>query len=271
MTFITDPQIKLIGKPVLNIEGIVAFMDDHGYWWPELERDLDGFASLADKDAEWIVETGGRNCYQSWAKAGEPPKGRSHDDHIKHLIDSGHHSCLEHANLTFMIWNVSRSLSHELVRHRLASYSQPSQRYVDSSDVNFIVPQSIQQLGEDHPLYTEWKRHCEQSVELYEKLTSELSELYRDVPDKTERRKLARQASRSVLPNATETKIMITMNIRSIRHFIKLRASRAADLEIRRLAVKMYHLLENAYPVFTYGMYLKKENDGTETVEFVDS
>ena len=147
LALVKEPEVVLGGKPVLEIEGIMKFLEDHGYEWPELQDKLDGMMSLGDDDGEWLVELAGRNCYQSWAKTGEKPKGRSHEKHIKHLIEIGHGSCLEHANFNFLMWNVSRSLTHELVRHRLASYSQLSQRYVDLSSVSFVVPPALQVLG----------------------------------------------------------------------------------------------------------------------------
>ena len=268
MSFITEPECILVGKPILEIEGVMKFLEAHEYCWPELTDKLQSMASLGDDDGEWLVEFAGRMCYQSWAKDGETIKSRSHEDHIKHLIEVAHGACIEHANFNFVIWNVSRSLSHELVRHRLASYSQLSQRYVDSSDVNFIVPPAIQELSKIAPnSYLKWMKHCERSQQLYEELTIELSEMYGDVESKLERRKKARQAARSVLPNATETKIFVTMNARAIRHLIELRANPAADVEIRKLAVKICRILQDKAPLFAHGLKIVKLDDDTEGVE----
>jgi len=268
MNFITEPEVSLVGKPVLEIEGIIRFLEDHDYSWPELTEKLESMVSLGDDDGEWITEFAGRMCYQSWPKNGETQKGRSHDDHIKHLIEVGHGACIEHATFTFAMWNISRSLTHELVRHRIASYSQLSQRYVDSSNVAFIVPQAIQELAEiDKEAYDEWMEHCTKSQHLYNDLTNRLSEMYSDIDSGLERRKKARQAARSVLPNATETKIVVTMNARAVRHFIELRANPAADLEIRKLAIKMCKILQNQAPLFAHGLKIIKLDDGTEGVE----
>lgn len=268
MNFVTEPKVVLVGKPVLEVDGIMRFLSEHGYDWPELTDKLDSMISLGDDDGEWLVEFAGRMCYQSWPKCGETAKGRSHDDHIKHLIEVRHGACIEHATFNFAIWNVSRSLTHELVRHRLASYSQVSQRYVDSSDVDYIVPPAIQELAKIDPdSYCAWIEHCKRSSELYGHLTTKLSEMYKDTESNLERRKKARQAARSVLPNATETKIVVTMNARAIRHLVELRANPAADVEIRCLAVKICRILQNKAPLFAHGLGIVNLEDGTEGVE----
>lgn len=268
MSFVTEPEVTLVGKPVMEIDGIMRFLNEHGYSWPELTKKLESMMSLGDDDGEWLVETAGRMCYQSWPKQGETIKGRSHEDHIKHLIEVAHGACIEHANFNFVIWNISRSLTHELVRHRIASYSQLSQRYVDSSNVVFVVPPAIQELAKIDPeAYRTWIEHCERSRQLYEELTTKLSNMYEDIENKLERRKKARQAARSVLPNATETKIFVTMNARAIRHLIELRANPAADVEIRCLAVKICRILQNKAPLFAHGLNIVKLEDGTEGVE----
>jgi len=268
MNFITEPEVELIAKPILEIDGIRRFLKEHEYVWPELTKELESMVSLGDNDCEWLVEFAGRMCYQSWPKEGETMKGRSHEDHIRHLIEVGHGACIEHANFTFSIWNVSRSLTHELVRHRIASYSQLSQRYVNSSKVAVVVPPAIQELAQiDKEFYEIWKEHCEACVTLYDVLTDRLSAMYSDIPSKLERRKKARQAARSVLPNATETKIVVTMNARAIRHLIELRANPAADVEIRALAVKICRILQKKAPLFAHGFKIVDLSDNTQGVE----
>ena len=266
--FVTEPEVVLVGKPVLEIDGVIKFLEEHGMEWPELATKLESMMSLGDDDGEWLVEFAGRMCYQSWPKQGETTKGRSHDDHVKHLIEVGHGAAIEHANFNFVMWNISRSLTHELVRHRIASYSQLSQRYVDSSNVSFVVPPAIQELAKTDPdAYRTWVEHCERSRQLYEELTAKLSAMYGDIQSKLERRKKARQAARSVLPNATETKIFVTMNARAIRHLIELRANPAADVEIRSLAIKVCRILQDKAPLFAHGLGIVKLSDGTEGVE----
>jgi len=266
--FVTEPKVKLIGKSIVNIDGLIAFLEDSGMCWPEFQKKLDSNLDLGDDDGNWLIEFGGRNCYQSWPRTGEELKGRTHDEHLKHLIDVGHESCLEHATFNFQIWNVSRSLTHELVRTRIGvAYSQLSQRYVDSSDVCFIIPIAIQELEKTKPeIVNKWKEFCLNSRNFYEELTTELSELYKENPNKTERRKAARQAARSVLPNATETKIMTTLNGRSVRYFMNLRGGEGVEPEIRSLAVKMFKIMQTEFPLIVYKMELFHLTDGSEGV-----
>lgn len=266
--FVTEPEVVLVGKPVMELTGVKYFLEEHGIVWPELEEKLSSMTSLGDDDGEWLVEMAARLCYMSWAKEGETIESRCHEDHIRHLVEVGHGACIEHCTMNFIIWHVSRSLTHELVRHRIASYSQLSQRYVDSSSVCFIVPPAIQELSKNDPdIYRNWVGHCEQSRQLYEKLTEKLSEMYSHVKSRLERRKMARQAARSVLPNCTETKIFVTMNARAVRHLIELRANPAADVEIRKLAVKVFHILKTQAPLLAHGMETVKLADETEGVE----
>jgi len=266
--FVTEPKVVLVGKPVMDISGIARFLAAHGYEWPEFTSKIESMIDLGDDDSSWIVEFAGRMCYQSWPKTGQPPKGRTHNEHVQHLIEVGHGACIEHATFNFAIWDVSRSLTHELVRHRLASYSQLSQRYVDSSSVAFVVPPAIQELAQTDPeAYQMWVDHCEASREVYDKLTVKLADMYSDVESGLERRKKARQAARSVLPNATETKIVVTMNARAIRHLVELRANPAADVEIRALAVKICRILQKEAPLFAHGLNIVTLPDETEGVE----
>jgi len=267
MRLITESRVELIGKPIMEIDGIMAFLDEHDYEWPELSKELDSMSSLGDSDSEWITEFAGRMCYQSWPKKDGTIRGRSHADHIKHLIEVKHGACIEHATFNFAIWGVSRSLTHELVRHRLASYSQLSQRYVDSSDVGIVVPPAIQELKEtDIDAYNMWVENCRMAIVAYDDLTKKLTEMYKDIDSGLERRKKARQAARSVLPNATETKIVVTMNARALRHLVELRANPAADVEIRALAVKICRIIQDKAPLFAHGLNIEKLDDNTEGV-----
>lgn len=263
-SFVTEPKVALVGKMVMDIDGVMEFLNDHEIEWPEMTAKLDSMLDLGDRDCEWICEMAGRTCYMSFGGV-----GRDHESHVKHLIEVFHGSVLEHVQFNFEIWNISRSCSHEIVRHRAGfAYSQISQRYVDSSKVCFIIPPGIQSLVNTEPeLYRDWIAHCEKSRQLYERLTTQLAIFYKDLPEATERRKKARQAARSVLPNATETKIFMSVNGRAIRHFLEMRASAAADLEIRKLAIKIFRIMETKFPLIIHGIEVVKLPDGTEAVE----
>src|SRR6185503_6075689 len=140
---------------------------------------------------------------------------------------------------------VSRSFTHELIRHRHFSYSQLSQRYVDESNSEFVEPDVI---ASDPELHAIWCDAVNATRDAYDRLVAGLQKSYAQVPEATLRRKLARQAARSVLPNATETKIFLTGNARALRHFVALRASEHADVEIRKVAVAMLTLMREQAP-----------------------
>ena len=189
-------------------------------------------------DGERLAEFAGRVCYMSQHN----PAKRSTREYLDNIKKQGHGSVLEHANYTLLLEGVSRSLTHELVRHRAGfAYSQLSQRYVDESEANFVVPPAV--IG-DTNLEAAWREQIEQAQRAYVSLVEKLMERYGWVPDRVHRRKMAREAARAVLPNATETKIVVTANARAWRTMLELRAGEGAELEIRRAALTMLRLLQ---------------------------
>ena len=195
-------------------------------------------------DGERLAEFAGRLCYMSQRN----PANRTTREYLENIKRQGHGSVLEHASYTLLLEGVSRSLTHELVRHRAGwAFSQLSQRYVDESEASFVVPPAI--VG-DEPLLAAWREQIEAAQRTYVALVDQLMERYGWVADKVHRRKMAREAARGVLPNSTETKIVVTGNARAWRTMLELRSSEAAELEIRRLAVAVLRLLQAAAPAF---------------------
>ncbi len=195
-------------------------------------------------DGERLAEFAGRLCYMSQKN----PAGRSTREYLENIKRQGHGSVLEHASYSLLLEGVSRSLTHELVRHRAGfAYSQLSQRYVDESAAHFVVPPAI--IG-DAQLEESWLTQIESALASYVALVERLMERYGWVADKVHRRKMAREAARGVLPNSTETKIVITANARAWRTMLELRASEGAELEIRRAAVSVLRLLMAEAPGF---------------------
>jgi thymidylate synthase (FAD) len=206
---------------------------------------------------EWLAEISGRLCYMSFAK----PRPGGNKTYLGHIKEVGHGSVLEHAVWNFVFTGCSRSLTHELVRHRAGmGYSQLSQRYVDESVAEYVEPDCI---AADPVLHGIWLEAIAQAHQAYVKLTCLLAETFKEEPDRTLRRKLARQAARSVLPNATETKIFVTANARALRHFIEMRASRHAEVEIRKLAVQVLRLMQREAPNLFDDYVLTPLADGT--------
>jgi thymidylate synthase (FAD) len=195
-------------------------------------------------DGERLAEFAGRLCYMSQHN----PAKRETREYLENIKKQGHGSVLEHANYSLLIEGVSRSLTHELVRHRAGfAYSQLSQRYVDESLANFVVPPAV--IG-DEQIEATWRTQVEQAQAAYVAMVDQLMERYGWVADKVHRRKMAREAARAVLPNATETKIVVTANARAWRTMLELRSSEGAELEIRRMAVTILRLLQREAPGF---------------------
>ena len=248
MNIITEPSVYLVGKQIIDQTEMMRFLDDHGV--PKWSTD-------APSHSEELVETAGRLCYMSFAK----PRPGGNKAYIDHILEVGHGSVLEHAVYSLIFTGVSRSLTHELVRHRAGmSYSQLSQRYVDESDCAFVRPPGIKDDGVE---CAAWNTMVGGSSHHYARLAEHVYNRLSDVEDKTLRRKKARETARSVLPNCTETKIFVTGNARAWRHFLELRGSIHADAEIQRLAIAILKVLQAESPNL-FGDYTITDN-GIET------
>ena len=187
-------------------------------------HEKDKYGTPLATDADVLSEFAGRSCYQSWGKPN--PKTASNEDYLANIVTQEHFSVMEHASVTFYVEGVSRALTHELIRHRHLSYSELSQRYVDMSETPFIVPPAL--------------RHNAEGEAVIE-MPSDIVEAYDDtvaylVGEEGLKNKQAREAARAFLPNATETKIVVTGNLRAWRDFLKKRWHVAADAEIREFA-----------------------------------
>lgn len=165
------------------------------------------------------IEIAGRVCYQSEPK-GDPEK------FIRMIIKRGHESVLEHGSLTFKV-RTNRAIANEIVRHRLASYSQESTRYVKYDDIEFIPGESLK---------------GSYAVDML----SRSEDAYRFLINQ----EFKPEEARDILPNATATTLVMTMNFRELRHFLKLRLNKAAHPQIRELAGMILEILKEKYPVF---------------------
>lgn len=231
------------------------------------------FETDVSDDASYLVEASGRLCYLSFGK-GEIDGHKSlqgrvgNEEYIKNIIDQKHGSVLEHANFTVLIEGVSRSLTHELVRHRHFSYSQLSQRYVEESDVGFVLPPEIPNDANSY-IYSKWLTSCKYALDTYADIHFELLDDLEtlDIPI-LERKKRVRQTARSVLPNCTETKIVVTGNARAWIHFFNLRGNIHADTEIRRLACVILKLLKDHSPNLFQNCEFVKWSDFTKNSPF---
>ena len=245
---IHEPQVYLVGRQDLDRGEIDRFLADHGATW-ETDTDVGG---------EQLIEAGGRLCYVSYGKG-----RKTNEEYIANIIAQKHGSVLEHAVWNFIVTGVSRSFTHELIRHRAGwGYSQLSQRYVDESDASYVEPPII---ADEPALHATWQQAIEKAHEAYLALVEGLSAKLEAAGVKgTHRRKMAREAARSVLPNATETMIFCTANARALRHFIELRGSEGAEAEIRRVAVQFLRIMQAEAPNIFGDYEVVTLPDGTE-------
>lgn len=207
-------------------------------------------------DGERLISAAAKLCYSSVGiESIEESLGEENiEKFLKMLVDLGHESPIEHVSFTFGIEGVSRTLTHQLVRHRIASFSQQSQRYVKLDQFEYIIPSSIEKDKEARELFIE---AMEKDQEYYNKLTDILFKKHLEellecgLDEKKARQDAEKQAiedARYVFPNACETKIVCTMNARSLFNFFSLRTCNRAQWEIRQLAIEMLKRVKEVYP-----------------------
>lgn len=251
MAILHEPTVYVVGRQTVDGAAVQQFLDDHGTTW-ETDSEVGG---------ELLSEMGGRACYLSFGKR----QGRkSNAEYIGNILEQRHGSVLEHAVWSFLITGVSRSLTHELVRHRAGfGFSQESQRYVDETETDFVEPDEIAADEELHRLWLDAVESAHRAyIALADALAARLAER-QPQSGRTALRKAARQAARSVLPNATETKIFVTANARALRHFIELRGSEHAEPEIRKLAVALVRIMQREAPHIFGDFTLEPLPDGS--------
>ncbi len=207
---------------------------------------------------EALAEFAGRACYQSWDKP--IPATATNAGYLAHILQVGHLSVLEHSSATFYLTGLSRSVTHELIRHRHFSYSQLSQRYLPPDGPQVVEPAAI---ADDPELHATFQRAVDVSSAAYAELLAALELRAASAPDGTLARKQARQAARAVLPTSVATAIVVTGNYRAWRHFIGMRATEAADVEIRGLAIAILEQLQQLAPRVFADFRISRLPDGT--------
>lgn len=225
--FIYQPSVVVISRPLFirpSEESITGWICDSGA-----------------TDSESLVEFAGRGCYRSWSNAAR----RTNAEYLANILAHEHYSVLEHANFTLWMTGISRSLSHELVRHRHLSLSQESQRFVPATDINFVVPPAY--IG-DEELEWNFKYECEWIEARYRLRLADMEQKFTDHSNATLAKKRAREAARSILPNACETRMTLTGNLRAWREMIDKRATIHSDAEICRLSVVIFRTLKPYAP-----------------------
>ena len=260
--YLTVPGVTVVAKPQVRVSNILGFLDG-------FNDDLN-FSQYVEDPTELppgasVCKMAGQLCYASFG-----PKRTMNVDaerYFNNIKESGHGSVLEHANFTLLFYGISRSVTHELVRHRAGvGVSQISQRYVSGRVLRFVERPEYQAIP---ALHTSFENRIDAAAADYNNIAEILlaeqkagSELL-SADARTDLRKKVQQAARSVLPNETEAPIVVTANARAWRHILEMRASSHAEVEIRALAFRAYLCLSAIDPII-FGDYRVEElNDGT--------
>ena len=263
--YMVRPGVAVLARPQFNMEALPGFLEGFD---PSLK-----FAEYVNDptplpDGAQLCKVAGQVCYMSFS-----PK-RTFNDHAEqyfnNLKSSGHGSVLEHANFSLLLYGISRSVTHELVRHRAGfSFSQLSQRYVSGRMLRFVERPEYQ---DDEELHAQFLQRIERVAGEYAALTNRLMEMQQEGVNilsaevRTDLRKKVQQCARSVLPNETEAPTVMTGNARAWRHFIEMRASAHAEIEIRALAVRVFLCLRKVDPVLFSDYSIQHLSDGTYAV-----
>lgn len=265
-TYLCAPGLALLSRPEVRIDTMADFLSG-------FSSDLN-FQQYAEDPTPLtpgaaLCKTAGQVCYASFA-----PKRTYNADaqrYFHNIVESGHGSVLEHANFSFLFYGISRSVTHELVRHRAGvGFSQLSQRYVSGKVLRFVERPEYQS---DEALHTAFERRIDAAAADYNAIADRLLEQQKSGSEilsadaRTDLRKKVQQAARSVLPNETEAPIVVTANARAWRHIIEMRANPHAEIEIRALAFRAYLCLVAIEPILFGDYRITSLPDGTHGVE----
>lgn len=256
--YLQEPGVALVAQTTTSHESYQGFL--HGF-----HHELDFEQYMEDPpadDATHLSKLAGQLCYMSFG----PVRTKNVDAqrYIDGIKEQKHGSVLEHPNFSFLFYGVSRSFTHELVRHRAGfGFSQVSQRYVSGKTLRFVErPEFVKHSL----LHEEFKRRIDDAAATYDRTAYLLTETMKDQLaslSKTEARKAVNQAARSVLPNETEAPIVVTGNARSWRHFLEMRGSKFAEPEIRAVACRVLYILSEVTPEIFSDYQVKELTDGS--------
>ena len=263
--YLKTPGVVVLAKPQTNVAGLSGFLEgfDPDLRFPEY---LDDPTELPDSSQ--LCKTAGQACYASYG-----PRRTKNDNaaaYFERLTSAGHGSVLEHSSFNFLLYGISRSVTHELVRHRAGvAISQISQRYVSGTVLRFVERPEYQEDPDLHRLFEERADRAAAEYEAMAELLLERQEggasmLTADY--KTDARKKVQQTARSLLPNETEAPMVFTGNVRALRHIIEMRADAHAESEIRNLALRLFLCLRTVDPILFGDYELGELPDGTYTV-----
>ena len=215
------------------------------------ESDADGGQALA--------EFAGRACYQSWDRPN--PGTATNRGYLDHILHVGHLSVLEHSTATFYLTDISRAVTHEMIRHRQFAYSELSSRYVPAGGPVAVEPAAV---AADPALHATFTAATSAAAAAHADLLAKLESAADHAPDGTLARKQARQLAAGLLPAAAGSALVVSGSYRAWRHFIGMRATEAADVEIRTIAVGILRALQDLAPHVFADFRISLLPDGTE-------
>lgn len=258
--YLKEPGVVLISRPSVDLSAMEPFLENLGF--SEYLNDPTELPSGTQ-----LCKTSAQLCYYSYGP--QRTKNADAEKYFDHIKEAYHGSVLEHANYGLLLYGVSRSQTHELITHRFLSKSQVSQRYVSGNLLRFVERPEYQ---DDQELHTMFEERIDRTFKEYHVIADKLLErqkagskiLSADV--RTDLRKKVNQAARSVLPNETEAPCIVTTNIRAWRHIIEARAHAGAEVEIRALAMKVFHILQSIEPILFADYAIETLSDGTSAL-----
>lgn len=247
------PRLYVLSRPSLDLEELSRSLADESIQW---ER------TSGATDSENVIEFAGRVCYMSF---GDKQSPKSNREYIDNLIVQGHESVLEHASWTFLLTGVSRAFTLQMVRHRVGfSFSQLSQQYHDESTATFVIPEEVKA----NPAVMElWLGLVEELRRGYRSILKDLEKSNVSQHSAREALRSVRSAARSILPNATETKVVFSANGRSLRHFLRTRGAIPGDLEMRRVSALIYSRLQHEAPALLSDFEMSAHEDGYPLIQ----
>jgi thymidylate synthase (FAD) len=254
----TTPQIELIARPSVDLGALERYLKTvGGDSWLQMRREQDEGIN----DGQLLVEAAGRACYRSWTEGLNPNVTRvrrDQKDYFLNILRSGHGSVLEHANYSFIIWDVSRVFTHELVRHRAGSaFSQESLRFVRIKDLPFRIPESLEPLRTNIVSILETLEEFQVSAAEHFGLDEQGVNFHT--------KKEITSALRRLAPEGMSTMIIWTANIRTLRHVIQARTDRGAEEELRIVFNKIGEIMRQEAPLL-FGDYVVE--DGAWVTEY---
>lgn len=209
--------------------------------------------------SEALIEFAGRACYETFDKPN--PRTQVNASYIQQLMEVGHLALLEHASATMYLRGVSRLAAHEFMQHRHFSFSQLSQRFVSHDNQPVVIPELI---NGDEQLKRLFLRAVDESRFVYNELLTSLDEHLAAETNALLRKKQIYQAARAILPMAMESRMVVTGNFRTWRHFISMRATEHTEIEIRRIAVECLKILQKQAPAVFDDFEITQLADGSE-------